>query len=353
MKNWKEVYDEEANHRRDVDPAKLCSYGIAPLDDCLKYIYKNDLIVIGADSGAGKTEVALTIAIHNAMRGKKVALYHLEGGHEEAIARIKWREMAKLYFQNHLHEIEDFNYYNWKVNSIKNSRLILQLEMEVFRQMEKNVKEFWIYPIKKGFTVENLEQSLYNFHTLVPAPTDSPYEAEGQIQLDLIIVDHLQYFELTGTESEIVQTTKVLRRLKEISDVYKVPVILISHLRKKHKDRGLPDQEDFYGSSNIPKIATTALLISTDSVKQDFSDNLYPTYFRIAKSRIGIRPNYCVKVDFDLIRREYRKCYDVYFIDSNNFVAAQPIPFHKLPFWVDKSKIIKRSQDEPSYQTAY
>ncbi len=330
MRDFREILTEERKSRESILPNDLCSYGISALDDSCQFIMKNDLIIIGADSGVGKSEIALDIAMNNVQRHKRVALFYLEGGHEEAVSRIKWKKLCKIYFNQKDRHIDNFDYVSWRTNRIKNQYLD-EMEAEIEKEM-KDIEDFWVYPVDKGFSVENLSNSILDFHTLVAAPTGSPFEAEGQVQLDLIIIDHLQYFELNGSEHEISQTTKILRSLKEMSDIFKVPVILISHLRKKGKDRGLPDQEDFYGSSNIVKIATTAIVLSQDSNKEDFSDNIYPTFIRIVKSRIGIRPNYAIRINFDLTKREYQKDYEIFFVKDGN-VFKEPIPYYKWPHW--------------------
>ena len=71
MKQFNEIALEERKNREGIDPSKLCSFGITALDDPCKYIFKNDLIVIGADSGVGKSELALDIALNNVENNKK------------------------------------------------------------------------------------------------------------------------------------------------------------------------------------------------------------------------------------------------------------------------------------------
>ena len=85
MKNAVDCWIEAEENLRKIDINRICTFGIAPLDDALIGILPNDLICIGADSGVGKSEIALDIALHNAYSGKKVGLYFIEGGAEEAV----------------------------------------------------------------------------------------------------------------------------------------------------------------------------------------------------------------------------------------------------------------------------
>jgi predicted ATP-dependent serine protease len=79
MKHWKQSRLESEQAEDRIDPSRICTFGIKPLDDALIGLLPNDLAIIGADSGVGKSEICLDLAIHNASKGKKVALYFIEG----------------------------------------------------------------------------------------------------------------------------------------------------------------------------------------------------------------------------------------------------------------------------------
>ena len=106
FKSYKDAFIEEAEFRGDTDIEKLCTYGVTPLDDAMLAINRNELIVLGASSGSGKTELALQISRNNAMRGKKVAHYNLEGGYLEGIQRMKWRDICDLYFKEYKYNVK-------------------------------------------------------------------------------------------------------------------------------------------------------------------------------------------------------------------------------------------------------
>jgi len=340
MKSWKECFKEESETRLDTDINKLCCYGIKPLDDSLGCIRKNELVVIGADSGTGKSELIISIARINAKKGKKVALYYLEGGHLEAMARMKWRDIADEYYLKYTQAKIDMDYTKWINNQISDPNNILnKIESEIWNRYEKEYKDnLCIYPVDTNFTIDELTRSLYEHHNFKPQDQESLPKTKECFDLDLIIIDHLQYFSLSQGESEIKEITYILREVKKISDLYKIPVILVSHLRKKYKDRGLPDQEDFYGSSNIPKISTTSIVISPDYNNDNTSDNIFPTYFRIVKSRVGIRPNHAICIDFDLTRRSYSEEYKIFHVNRNGDVAPEPLSELNLPKWARRNQ---------------
>ncbi|PIY82965.1 MAG: hypothetical protein COX96_00610 [Candidatus Omnitrophica bacterium CG_4_10_14_0_2_um_filter_44_9] len=337
MKNWKcwdEAWKEEHQKRTSTDITKLCKFGIAPLDDAFVAIAKNDLVVIGADAGVGKTEMALHIARHNILEGKKVALFCLEGGYEEAISRMKWRDLCDLYYKNYTHLHIDLDFRKWFLNTLsaEDFHHLDDLDNALLNiNKEKYLKNLMLYA-GENLDVDIFISSLLDFHKdkseFLSVAKASPFE------LDLIIIDHLQYFSLTKAESEISEITNILRTVKNITDNYGVPVILISHLRKRTRDRGIPDQEDFYGSSNIPKIASAAITITPCSKKDDLKNNIYPTFFRVAKSRIGVKPNYAFLVNFYLTTRSYMPKYQIYKIDSiKNSISGKPLEKPEIPSW--------------------
>jgi len=334
--SWESIFKEESQQRLDTDIKKLCCYGIKPLDDALGGIRPNDLVVIGSDSGVGKSELGLNIARINAQKGKKVAVYYLEGGHIEAMQRMKYRDIADVYFTQFRQEKLNMDYVDWVNNQINDPKGILKkIEAQIYDRYKNDYRDnLLFFKVESDFTIESFLMSLYDRHKLIPARPGSPFAVEGIFDLDLVIIDHLQYFSLSKGENEIGEITKILRQVKDISDKHKIPVVLFSHLRKKSKDRGLPDQEDFYGSSNIPKISSTSIIISPDYNNDDLGNGIFPTFFRIVKSRVGIRPNYAIRANFDSSRRKYSDDYELFLVNRDGQVAKQPLSADKLPNWM-------------------
>ena len=329
-----DAFKKETDLRENTDVSKLCTFGIRPLDDALICMARNELVIIGADSGAGKSELAITIARTNIKRGKRVALYYLEGGYQEAISRMKWRDIAEVYYKNYSHLGLNMDYRKWMLN-IEKDKTLKEIECKLWERYKAEYQNnLYFYSSKQGMTVDNLISSLLDFHKLVPnEELGSPFDTTGKMDLDLVIIDHLQYFSLTKSENEIFEITEILRTVKGITDHFKIPVILISHLRKKARDRGLPGQEDFYGSSNIPKIASTAMTITPSSEKDDIASGIYPTYLRVVKSRIGIRSNFTFLVDFNLHKRCYEDEYQIYRLDNYGNIKTEPLRKDEQPKW--------------------
>ena len=314
-----------------IRPAELCKFGIKPLDDAMPFIQNNELVVIGADSGVGKSSLVVDIALNNVLNKKRVAMFYLEGGDEEFTSRVRFKLITEKIMKD-TGKSQYFDYVTWKCNMME-SDLFKRTQEKVLEDMKETFEEYlWVYPIDKGFKVQDLKNALYGFHSL-----EEWVGQDGKIDIDLIIIDHLQYFELAGNQNEIMQTTSILRELKRLTDRYKVPVILVSHLRKKGKDRGLPGQDEFYGTGNTSKISTTSIMISSDKGKTNYSDRLYPTIIRFVKSRVGIRDTYAIRVNFDLNTRRYEDTYTLHQVTRDNNFFVDPIEYDKLPYWMKKN----------------
>lgn len=335
-KNWillEDAFKQETDIRDNIDISKLCTYGIKPLDDALVCMARNELVVIGADSGIGKSEMCLTITRTNIKNGKRVALFYLEGGYFEAIQRMKWNDICDEYYKNYTQFLIDMNYKKWALNQLKDKTL-LEIESKVWEMYKKDYNNnLLFYSAKGGLDLDKFLSALLDLHKLIP--NEAGIGLETKLDIDLIIIDHLQYFSLMKAESEIFEITEILKTVKNITEHFNVPVLLVSHLRKKTRDRGLPGQEDFYGSSNIPKISSTAITIANDTQKDNLGAGVYPTYIRVVKSRIGVKPNYAFLVDFNLHKRMYEDSYTICRLD--NFGNILPdIEKKEQPTWYNK-----------------
>ena len=180
--DFSDLYVEETKQRESIDPKRLCNYGVKCLDDALHLIGKNELVVIGADTGTGKSELALHIAQHNAMQGKKVGVYYLEGGAFEAMQRVKWKYMSKMYYQEHGASALPISYKKW-INNSEHSPLLTEIEGRTFHTLSQKLKNnLYFFPSKEDFTIEKFTMSLLGFLEWV----------ESTLYLDLIVIDHLK-----------------------------------------------------------------------------------------------------------------------------------------------------------------
>ena len=338
FKTYSDAYKSELGYRLDTKFDDLCIYGVKPLDDALLAIAKDELIVIASNSGLGKTELSIAISRTNAMRGKKVAHYNLEGGWREAIARMKWRDICSLYFKEHSGAGIELDYRKWLLNKGEHP-LLSKLEAQIYEKMREKLGEtLYLYDNPEGLTCDSFCDSLAHFEGLrIPMKLDflskETLDTFGGEKPDLIVIDHLHYFRFPDEKQEIRAMTEVMLKAKEINQKYNIPIILVAHLRKCPRGHGIPSHEDIYGTSNIYKIANTCIILAPDYERDNAALGLYPTYIRIAKSRQGLRSNHLMYCNFDIHTRKYEDFYELYRCYPHGEVAEHPIPENEKPAW--------------------
>ncbi len=334
--SYDKAFKQETDFRLNINSDTLCKYGIKPLDDAMIAISPDELIVIAAGSGYGKSECLLSIARHNALRGKKVALYFLEGGSREAIQRLKWQDICQTYFNEHKGANIELDYRKWALNQNQSS-LLLKIESSIYKDFKDKFKDtLFFYNKPEGLTCEDFENSLFDFHKLELA-IDSSFRVQKGFDLDLVIIDHIHYFRYPDEKEEIRAMSKIILTIRDFIDKYHVPVIVAAHFRKLPRGHGIPDKEDIYGTSNIHKIANTCIIIHPDYENDKSYAGLYPTYIRIAKSRIGIRPGDCIYCDFDIRTRKYQSNYEMRKVFPNGSVTTNKTDEKELPKWAKVS----------------
>lgn len=331
---YQDAFKKEAEFRHNIYPSQLCQCGVKALDDSMIAIAPKEVIVFAGGSGWGKSEMVLGISRHNALNGKRVAHFHLEGGHEEAIQRMKWKDICDLYYKNHAGAQIELDYRKWSLNKDQHP-LILKLESEVYMNLKDKLSDkLFFYDNPEGLTYQSFCESLKDFSSLEHVFDINENKMRPKsLNLDLIVIDHIHYFRFPDEQEEIRAMTNIVLTIRDMVDKYRIPVILVAHLRKLPRAHGIPDKEDIYGTSNIHKIANTCIIIHPDHEKDRSAEGLYPTYLRIAKSRIGLRPNELIYCDFNIRTKRYEDDYSLVKCYQNGEVSGEPMKHDEVPRW--------------------
>ena len=231
-----ELLQEAEEERMTFTPDKMLTYGDEIIDKHTLGIFPHDLVVIGADSWVGKSELAYNIAIMNAKRNKKALLFALEGNINEIAWRYTQRAIAesgeeistpefRVNVRPDIHDMSEVVMWNacdegWTEN------------LKIFNKTEAPTIEFIVEMIK--------------------ATRD---------YFDVFVIDHLHYIEYSDKNTENAEISRAMRILQTTTWEVKKPIVLIWHLRKRNGKED-PTMYDLHGSSNIPKEATTVLLLT-------------------------------------------------------------------------------------------
>lgn len=274
--------------------ANIMRYGVSYLDDALGGILPNDLILLGARTGVGKTQLATSIALTNAALHKRVHFFALEAERGEIESRLTYRAACREYYAAYPPDTakEFVSYLQYRTGTasetfegcVQHARRVLEIECASLRTIYR----------EKKFTVDDFVQM---------------FEAV-QHDTDLIIVDHLHYFDLDD-DSENNGLKAAIRKIRSAALDFKKPVILLAHLRKTDRNakNELPDIDDFYGHSDVVKIATNVILAAR-AESTDGGTDRRGTYLYIPKSRFSPEAyGYAGLLTFDLKTGAYEENY--------------------------------------------
>lgn len=300
------------------------SYFVPFLDDYLRGILPNDLVLIGAPSGIGKTEMAANIACANAEAGHRVHYLALEAEDREIERRKKYSILSRLVWNAKHPERERMNYTDWYLGELEH--IVGDFERQADAIILEKLNGLRTYYRRQLFTAERLRETI----------DDVRHES------DLIIVDHLHYID-SDDENENRALGETVKTIRDVSLRVGVPIILVAHLRKRdtRSKQLVATLDDFHGTSNITKIATQVIAIER-AVGID-SDRWWksPTFMSIVKDRRSGQPREVAVADFDVRVKCYGGKYALGRIKSGEW---EQIGIGDRPTW---ARHMESRQDGP------
>ena len=328
----------DAEARIKAEEKGYLSFGVGFLDDALIGIAKSDLVLIGGRSGGGKTELATHIAMTNALKGKKVYFFALEAEMHEIADRIKYKCLASAYFSEHKYAPVCIGYDRWKAGLLE--RQFSQYVKPANEQMQYLSNLFVRYG-EENYSIEQYDRDIM----------------EIKDDADLIVIDHLHYFDLDESQAN-AELKAIMKRIKFLAIQHQTPVVLVAHIRKADKRMPslIPEQEDFHGSSDVIKIATKAITISSAYNRKNYKagpvvdgkatleaitlDGGFASYMKIVKNRRS--GTVCAPIalmKYDPQTNAYGKSYYLgeEMIEKNtaSFMAYEP---SQIPQWATGAK---------------
>lgn len=244
----------------------LMKFGIDFLDEATEGILKNDLILLGARSGAGKTQFCTNVAWANVQRGRKVHYIALEAEYAEIERRIKYGIFCDLFFKKPNKGQTRLSFKNWMLGRLSIEHADVEAECaEIFKAKAQGL---FTYYKTNAFDVKEFIKTVM-------------YCAEDT---DLIIVDHVHYFDFDG-DNENKAIKEIAMAARDLAIHQGKPMILVAHIRKSDRNstEKCPGLEEFHGSSDLFKIATKAITLAPgDNYSKDGKAE---TYMRIVKDR--------------------------------------------------------------------
>lgn len=247
-----------------------CDTGVAFIDLALRKILPTDLVLIGAKTGVGKTQIMAQIAGHMSEQGKKVFYLALEAEQDEIEMRLRYQILVSKIKQNNIYAHMDLSYRNFRLGGL--SEEMLKHGNEIDAEFVKRFTNlFTAYP-SIGFNHIDLTQC---------------FEQAREMGAECIFLDHIHFMEtITGEAESNEALSNIIKHVRDLNLRYQIPVITAGHLRKDF-DKIIPTKEDFHGTSNLSKVATVCILLAKDSEGFDPVSGHQRTFFFIDKSRTG------------------------------------------------------------------
>ena len=293
----------------------ILTFGVPYLDHSLGGITRGDLVLLGAKSGVGKTSLATITALANCQQNRRVHYFALEAEEREIERRMKFQIIADLYYSTRMRRIP-IRYQDW-YNGLLDEELG-SLEDEAERTLTDALANLSTYYRNESFTSADFREQ---------------FEAITG-ETDLVILDHFHYID----DDDKDENKSAKHSVKQIRDCVlraRKPVIIVAHVRKsdRRNDTLIPTLEDFHGSSDIPKIATKAIMIAPAYDVPSPDSHLWPTYVMAAKCRTDMSvTRYASLLLYNTRQNNYDPGYTLGRLTDGGRLFAE-LPHADLPFW--------------------
>ena len=300
----------EASERHALK-GKLLTFGHSYLDDALVGILPKDLVLVGAETGAGKTQFVTSIALANVREGKRVHYVALEAEDKEIERRIIHSIVSRMCGTS---SVRAPSFAEWMTGGFVSHKI----DQDAAREFDKQcsgLKTYYRGSKFSAFEIRKLFLSVQN-------------------DTDLLILDHLHYVDIEDT-NENRGLKDLIKTLRDIALGMGKPVILVAHLRKRDlKAKGIaPAIDDFHGSSDVGKIATRAIILSPARCMRSDVPGQANTFLQIVKDRFdGAKPYYALSA-FDMRTKQYAQAYSLGYETSDG--GWQCVREH-VPSWAKR-----------------
>jgi len=199
----------EAKERiSNPDVIEGMSTGYKNLDEIIGGITPEELVVIAGGTGIGKTHFAQCMIINMALNNDPVLFFTLEMPPVETTVRFMRMVRAKVH-EGILPELPIYYYYGTNVT-------LQVLEKAIQKGVEMGIK--------------------------------------------CVVIDHIHFF-AKGHDNQAAEIGNIAREIKLLARKYKLPIILLAHIRKTNAPSKIPGLEDIKDSSGVAQDADSVLIV--------------------------------------------------------------------------------------------
>lgn len=317
------IWDKELEGRRKLRES-ICPTGNPWLEDgWCGGVDREQLVMLAAKTGVGKTFFGVQLATAAARAGKRVYYFALEAARFEIERRRLFTELHRIIREHYP-----------------------QFEMPRFREwLHMELDESWL-GIEK-FARERIDQTCTTLQVKYRTGAYAPDEFERDAHElmfeapDLIVLDHLHHFLLQGEES--VALKSAIRTIDRLRCDLNVPIVVLAQLRKdqgKSAKGNISRLEDIRGTAALTDISTDVITISRVPREKavELPRGLFnPMYFHAGKSRTAPEmQEFVAVVGFDYKTGEYQKNY--FLTRHSEFDDPSPLIQTDIPKWAPNAR---------------
>lgn len=264
-----DLVDGEELERQET-ARKLIPLPCEFLNDALTGIAPNDLVLLGARTGDGKTYMAVSIMLECCRRGLRVGFMSLESEPREIQRRTKFQVLSNLFYSSPDRPAGKYlRYQEWRYG-LQDKLAFPWNAMANLETKRQLANAYTLYRKTGSFTVKTFVEKFDQIKDKV----------------DLIIVDHLHYFD-HDSDDDNRGVKHIIQTIRDTSLIAGKPVVLLAHVRKSDKPRFMPlvpSIDDIHGSSDISKNCTKVIMTApAHGVKSE--PFIRPTYMAASKCR--------------------------------------------------------------------
>jgi hypothetical protein len=295
MTAWREIQGMQRDNLERVIP-----YGVQFFDDATGGILPGQLIVIGAATGVGKTDLLTKIA-RSAAKKTRVCMYALEAHRNEIQERIFYEVLSDVFFALEPAAraklgIKHLNFVDFHVGRF--DKQLEKIRPEIEARAEKEIEN-----------IEIVYATEISGEGLALDIDDRLNDGFG-----LFILDHLHHLELDEESNEVDGLKRNMKLLNKITNGRECALLTASHLRKADRYKPeFPSLDDLHGSSEISKRAHVCILLGPaprGQFRDLFGEGHSPTLMQIGKFRLeGARRFYFACHGYSVARRNYTSQY--------------------------------------------
>ena len=243
--------------------------GITDLDKMICGLHRQELTVIGARPGVGKTTLALQIAEHIAKRGTETAIISLEMSDTQVIQKLISRR-ARI------------NSYKMRMGTLETK------ELEQIGIVSAEIAELPIHLVTKARTIQHIE--------------NIARKLKNKNNLGLMIIDYIQLIKNKGKfNSREQEVADITRTLKLLSLELNIPIVGLCQLNR-NAARQEPTLADLRESGAIEQDADNILFLYQEA---ESTETVVDITLKLAKQRAGETGKISLK--FNKANSEFRE----------------------------------------------